>query len=114
METCNTCGTATTQLPPDAVSYCPMCERVVEAGPKRMGIKKWRLSTNSQGETSILGPPLARGEKLFVVDLRALLEMMSIIDRQMVRLGGPPPYAETIRHLSEDLPEEWAGGFDVA
>lgn len=78
------------------------------------GIKKWKLMTNSVGETSILGPPLEPGQKLFVADLNALLELMEIIDRHMIRLGGQPPYGEAIKRLTQDLPEELKDSFDVA
>ena len=78
-------------------------------------IRKWKLTTDSQGQTSILGPRLEKGEKLFVADLNALLELMEIIDRHMIRLGGTPPYGEAIKRLTQDIPPELtSGGFDVA
>jgi hypothetical protein len=76
-----------------------------------MKIRKWKLSTDTQGQTAILGPPLPKGAHLFVADLNAVLELMEIINRQMVRLGGVPPYADAIKQITSDVPME--NDFDI-
>lgn len=72
-------------------------------------MRKWKILSNTLGEIAVLGPKIKPGEKITVIDVASLIELMEICDNHLVQLGEPKAFAQAVRQL-----QEAAGETDVA
>lgn len=73
-------------------------------------MRTWKLMSSIDGQISILGPPLGKSERLFVVEAKTLLELMEICDRHLIAIGADRSFAEQIAFLRGQIaPKENAG-----
>lgn len=70
----------------------------------------WKLMSNTIGEVSILGPPLGRNEKIFVVDARAMRELMAICDRHLLLNGQERELKALIQQIDAVMPSQENAG----
>jgi len=73
-------------------------------------MRLWKLMSNTVGEVSILGPPLGKRERLFVVDAKAMVELMEICDRHLLACGQERQFADIVRQLRDEMPVEESAG----